>query len=357
MPQKPPEQANGKAKEELKGKQSIKQRFVTADETEMRLDRWLRRHFPFLTQGHVQKLLRTGQIRVDGKRAEAADRLDTGQVIRIPPHLEAERQASKHQAKDAPFLSSAKRARLQAMVLFEDDDVLVLNKPAGLAVQGGTGIKESLDDLLMAFSLDGHDRPKLVHRLDRETSGVLLIARTAFAAAHLAEAFRLRTTQKIYWAVTLGIPKPPTGEIDAPLVKNGEIMRVATPADHDAKKAVTLYQTVEKVKNKLAFVALAPLTGRTHQLRVHLASLGTPILGDRLYGGQAPAELATGEIGQGLHLHARRLIIPHPRRGVIDVTAPLSPTMQKTWEWSGFDSTADISFADALPGRRKRLPL
>lgn len=351
MAQTPIEKPIGKSKEKTKEKQSIKQCIITADEAEMRLDRWLKRHFPFLTQGHVQKLLRTGHIRVDGKRAEAADRLKTAQVIRIPPHLEAERNTPDKASIAWP---AAKLARLQAMILFEDDDVLVLNKPAGLAVQGGTGIKESLDDLLMAFSRDGKSRPKLVHRLDRETSGVLLIARTPFAAARLAEAFRLHTTQKIYWAATLGAPKPATGEIDAPLIKSGEIMRVATPADHESKKAVTLYQTVEKRKGALAFVALSPLTGRTHQLRVHLASKGTPILGDRLYGGAVPEGIPAGEIGKGLHLHARRLIIPHPRRGVIDVTAPLGPAMQKTWAWSGFDQEADILFADALPGQRKR---
>lgn len=329
---------------------------VTADEAGMRLDRWVRRHFPEVTQGHVQKLLRTGQLRLAGKRAEAAARLESGQLIRVPPVLLAEKAASQ---KGEPVLPAAKKKRLQSWILFEDADVIVLNKPAGLAVQGGTGLKESLDDLLMALSLDGVRRPKLVHRLDRETSGVLLVARNAFAAARLTEAFRERTTQKIYWAVTLGKPKRAKGEMDAPLIKEGEVMRIATPADQGAKEAATLYQTLASNAMGLSFIALAPLTGRTHQLRVHLANLGCPIYGDRLYGGaEIPSDKPElqekqKQLGKGLHLHARRLIVPHPRGGTLDVIAPLSDEMRKTWRALHFEEEETFLF-NILAEKQKR---
>lgn len=315
---------------------------VTADEDGIRLDRWLRRHFPLVTQGQIQKLLRTGQVRVEGKRAEASTRLASGQAIRIPPQLARGDLAGAQSPKPA-----ARQAdKLKKLVIFEDADIVVLNKPAGLAVQGGTGLKENLDDALMAFSLDGTTKPKLVHRLDRDTSGVLLIARTAFAATRLAAAFRARDTQKIYWALTVGIPKPDRGWIDVPLYRAGEIMRVATEKRDDAKDAATRYDVVERVARQAAFVALWPVTGRTHQLRVHLAHIGTPILGDRLYNGIAPENWAEAEIGNGLHLHARRLIIPHPRRGVIDISAPLSAAMVKTFRWFGFNQDAAVDFED-----------
>ncbi len=232
------------------------------------------------------------------------------------------------------------------MVLYEDDDVIVLNKPAGLAVQGGTGLKENLDDMLMAFSRDKKTKPKLVHRLDRDTGGVLLIARTDYATAKLAASFRHRDTQKIYWAITDGVPKPRQGRIDVPLVKRGERMEAAEAKEaNEAKAAVTLYQVIETARKKIAFVALLPVTGRTHQLRVHLAHLGTPILGDRMYG-RAPLEaLPQKELGRGLHLHARRIVVPHPRRGVIDVTAPLGAEMKKTWGWFQFDEKTETDFS------------
>ncbi len=232
------------------------------------------------------------------------------------------------------------------MVLYEDDDVIVLNKPAGLAVQGGTGLKENLDDMLMAFSRDKKTKPKLAHRLDRDTGGVLLIARTDYAAAKLTASFRHRDTQKIYWAITDGVPKPRRGRIDVPLVKRGERIEVAEAIDaNEAKAAVTLYQVIETARKKIAFVALLPVTGRTHQLRVHLAHLGTPILGDRMYGRGPLEALPQKELGRGLHLHARRIVVPHPRRGLIDVTAPLGAEMKKTWRWFQFDEKAGTDFS------------
>ncbi len=303
---------------------------IDSDEDGIRLDRWFKRHFPSLTHGELQKLLRTGQVRLDGKRAEASDRVATGQSVRVPPQLEDNSTGGTHP-------KSQRDARdLKKLILFEDADVLVLNKPAGLAVQGGTGLRESVDSMLDALADSKHGKPKLVHRLDRDTSGVLLIARTPLAATRLAEAFRARDTQKIYWGVTLGVAKPEKGQIETLLVKRGEIMVLATPADTDSKKAVSLYHVVEKVKDRAAFVELSPVTGRTHQLRVHMAHLGTPLLGDRLYGKPLPDSFPAEDIGKGLHLHASRLVIPHPRKGVIDVTAPLSAALKKTWTYFGF---------------------
>jgi 23S rRNA pseudouridine955/2504/2580 synthase len=315
---------------------------VEQDEAGIRLDRWFRRHFPALTHGQLQKLLRTGQIRVDGKRTEASCRLEAGQNIHIPPQatLPPKAQAEKQKSREA--------SRIRKLILFEDDDVIVLNKPAGLAVQGGTGLKENLDDMLHDLHREGQSKPKLVHRLDRDTSGVLLLARNAYAAAKLTEAFRNRDTQKIYWGVTSGVPRPARGKISAPLIKRGETMKVAESEREieDAKSATTLYQVVEKAKGQAAFVALLPVTGRTHQLRVHMAYLGHPLLGDRLYGGDTLLALPLDELGKGLHLHARRLIIPHPRRGTIDMAAPLGPDMKKTWQWFGFDENAEADFPD-----------
>jgi len=318
----------------------LQTREVTADEADIRLDRWFKRHFPALSHGQLQKLLRTGQVRVDGKRAETSTRLAAGQNIRVPP-----------QAIAPPKIQSEKIASraandLKKLILYEDDDVIALNKPAGLAVQGGTGLRENLDDMLKSLAR-GQDKPKLVHRLDRDTSGVLLVARTAFAATKLAEAFRRRETQKIYWGLAVGIPKPERGKITAPLIKQGEVMVVDEKDDEEAKSAITIYQTIESAKKLAAFVAMWPLTGRTHQLRVHMQYIGTPLLGDRLYGSDEASSLPANELGKGLHLHARRLIIPHPRRGVIDIVAPLGPNMQKTWKWFGFDEKAEANFNDA----------
>ncbi len=310
---------------------------VTEDEAGIRLDRWFKRHFPSLSHGQLEKLLRTGQVRVAGKRAESSTRLESGQEIRVPPLVGGEGAVKKAQAKK----STRDAADIKKLILFEDDDVLVLNKPAGLAVQGGTGLKTSLDDMLASYATEKHGKPKLVHRLDRDTSGILLVAKNPLSAARLTESFRRKETRKIYWAVTVGVPRPDKGEIEAPLVRRGEAVSVAAEDDEDAKSAVTLYETLDRAMAQAAFVALRPLTGRTHQLRVHMAHIGTPLLGDRLYGKPMPEGFPAEELGKGLHLHARRLIIPHPRRGTIDVTAPLSAEMRKTWKWFGFDPNAE----------------
>ncbi len=326
---------------------------VAAEDDGIRLDRWFRRHFPALTHGALQKLLRTGQVRIDGKRAESSSRLAAGQEIRVPP--QATEIAPVKRAKSPDDVAAGKVAKpegyqLKKLVLYEDDDVIVLNKPAGLAVQGGTGLKENIDDMLTVFEHRKHGKPKLVHRLDRDTSGVLLIARSASVAAKLSESFRNRATQKIYWAVTCGVPMPERGRIDAPLIKKGEIMAIAESKKdrEESKTAVTLYQVMESAKGQSAFVALWPITGRTHQLRIHMAACcGTPLLNDQPYGGALPEGLPGDELGKGLHLHARRLMIPHPKRGVIDVVAPLGVEMRKTWRWFGFDQNAEADFSEA----------
>jgi 23S rRNA pseudouridine955/2504/2580 synthase len=320
---------------------------VEEDEAGIRLDRWFKRHFPALSHGQLEKLLRTGQIRVAGKRAEAATRLESGQEIRIPPQLAepdekaVKAESDKRSARDA--------SDIKKLILFEDEDVLVLNKPAGLAVQGGTGLKTSIDHMLASYGHSKHGKPKLVHRLDRDTSGILLVARSPLAATRLTESFRRRETQKVYWGVTLGVPKPEQGRIEAPLVKRGETMVVAGEGDEEAKRALSLYQVLDRAEFRAAFVALWPITGRTHQLRVHMAHIGTPLVGDRLYGKEMPSGFPEGELGKGLHLHARQLIIPHPRRGMIDVTAPLGAEMRKTWKWFGFNPNANADFSGADP--------
>ncbi len=313
---------------------------ITEDENGLRLDRWFRRHYPGLTHGRLEKILRTGQVRVAGKRAKASQRLEAGQALRIPP-LPGEALQAPAKAESVPP-TRRERRNLQDSVLYEDGDVLVINKPAGLAVQGGTGLSRHLDGFLRAIYGEAR-KPRLVHRLDKDTSGVLVLAKNEFAAAALAGSFRLRSTRKYYWALTEGVPKPGQGKISLPLAKGkGEKMVVDRK---EGKPAITLYQVVESAR-RAAFVALWPLTGRTHQLRAHMQAIETPILGDELYarGGWSGAP----DIAR-LHLHARRLIIPHPRskkgRKLIDVTAPLPVDMAGSWKFFEFPQNDGDPFA------------
>ncbi|PWC66693.1 pseudouridine synthase [Azospirillum sp. TSH7] len=335
---------------EAKSDSKVETRIVTADEADMRLDRWFKRHFPDVNHSYLQKLLRTGQVRIDGKRAETSSRLVAGQSVRIPPLAAwaAPVKGPSQGASKPKGMSDKQIAELQALVLYRDADVIAINKPAGLAVQGGTGTSKHLDAMLDALRFDGNERPKLVHRLDKDTSGVLLLARTTFAASKLTELFRGSAVRKIYWAVTVGVPTPYQGKIDLALAKEGgpHGERVAENKE-EGKRAVTVYSVQENVGKQAAFVAMWPLTGRTHQLRVHMAAVGTPILGDGKYAGQG-AFLAGAEVAKKLHLHARRLILPHPRGGkTIDVTAPLPDHMQATWKYFGFSpNLRDDPFED-----------
>jgi 23S rRNA pseudouridine955/2504/2580 synthase len=316
----------------------VKTLTITEDENELRLDRWFRRHFPSLTHGKLEKLLRTGQVRVDGKRAKANTRLEPGQVLRIPPLPE---DAAEKRSGKTVLPTQKDRQRIKDAVLFEDKDVLVINKPAGLAVQGGTGISRHLDGFLTAIYGEA-ERPKLVHRLDKETSGVFVLAKNAFAASRLAESFRSRNARKYYWALTYGVPKPKQGKISLALTKasDGKVHR----DEEEGKRAVTLYQVVQGAA-RIAFVALWPLTGRTHQLRVHMQQIGTPIIGDPLYAEGKNLEVPDGLSFDKLHLHARRLVLPHPRQGTIDVTAPLQDHMKQSWRYFEFPEDDEDPFA------------
>ncbi|MDR6287789.1 23S rRNA pseudouridine955/2504/2580 synthase [Inquilinus ginsengisoli] len=313
---------------------------VGTDEGELRLDRWFRQRFPGLTHGRLEKLLRTGQIRVDGKRAKAAQRLEAGQTIRIPPldDTATETPTPRAPLPLKPEKAQGLAAELKRAILFMDDDIIALNKPAGLAVQGGGKVKAHVDGLLDHLQFDAKERPRLVHRLDQETSGVLLIGRTAKATRRLTEAFRERATRKEYWAVTVGVPQPRQGRIDLPLARSpSNVGRVVEEDDEEGQRAVTDFAVVEAAAQHAAFVAMWPVTGRTHQLRLHMAALDTPILGDGKYGG-ARSEITGAELPRQLHLHARRLVLPHPTRGTIDVTAPLSPHMVSTFRYFDFDA-------------------
>jgi 23S rRNA pseudouridine955/2504/2580 synthase len=317
----------------------VKTREVKDDEGELRLDRWFKRHFPLLQHGHLEKLLRTGQVRVDGKRAKANLRLAAGQSIRIPPGVEeGARKSTRSEVSDAD------RKFVQALLIHEDDQVLAINKPPGLAVQGGTGTPRHLDGMLDALRFAAKERPKLVHRLDKDTSGVMLLARSTPAAAKLAEAFRHKSARKIYWALVVGVPELRQGRIDMALAKIGgpEGERVANDED-DGKRAVTLYTTIETAGKRAAWLALMPLTGRTHQLRVHCAeALKTPIAGDIKYGGES-AVIGGVPGSDRLHLHARSLELPHPASGrMLRVVAPLPPHLRETWAFFGLDPEADL---------------
>ncbi len=313
---------------------------VSGDDGAARLDRWFRRHYPALPHGRLEKLLRTGQIRVDGKRAKAGDRVVPGQAIRLPPLDEAVATALPPRP-----VSPTDAAMLVAAILHRDDQLVVLNKPPGLAVQGGTRSERHLDGLLDALRLGHVERPRLVHRLDKDTSGVLVVARTPAAAAFLTRAFRDKTTRKTYWALAVGRPKPAQGRIALALAKQaghgGERVR-ADP--EEGKHAVTYYRVVDSAGERASWLALMPVTGRTHQLRAHCAAIGTPILGDPKYGG-AGAELAGVPNARRLHLHARELSIPHPQGGILRVTAPLPPHMRQSWEFFGFPGDVKDPFA------------
>ena len=313
-------------------------RIVSQDEADIRLDRWFRRHFPGVTQGAIQKLCRTGQVRVDGRRADAATRLAAGQSVRVPP-LPAQPAPKPQQ----PDIDRDIARDLQRLVIYRDDYVIALNKPHGMPVQGGPGISLHLDALLDALRFGFAERPRLVHRLDRDTSGVLLIARTPGVAAKLAAAFRGRDVEKTYWAVVAGRPIPPEGHIDLPLRRiggaRGERTEVADRNAEDAARAVTDYRTLDHAGQKLAWLELHPLTGRTHQLRVHCVALGAPIVGDVKYArpDQNNAFSATvAGLSSELHLHARALRLPHPAGGTLLVEADLPPHIAQTFRTLGF---------------------
>jgi 23S rRNA pseudouridine955/2504/2580 synthase len=304
---------------------------VADGEDGVRLDRWFKRRWPHLNHIQIQKLARSGQIRVDGARAKPDTRLPAGALIRVPPLPDAPAEGDK------PGLSARDVAYAKSLVLYEDEEVLALNKPHGLAVQGGTKTVKHVDRLLSAWG-EGLDRPRLVHRLDRDTSGVLLLGKTPGAAARLSGAFAKRRVKKIYWAIVCGNPKPAEGVIELHLMKKGvgdrELVVPADPKALGAEPAESEYVTLARAAHRAAWMALQPHTGRTHQLRAHMLAIGHPILGDPKYGNEASAPLSEG---LKLQLHARRLELPHPSRGQLILEAPLSPEMKAGFERFGFD--------------------
>ena len=317
---------------------------VVADgDAGLRLDRWFKQHYPSVGHSYLQKLLRTGQVRLDSKRVEANARLEAGQEIRVPKVVrEPPKEEPAPSAKPPMGLSKADRTFIEGLILFEDDDVVVLNKPFGIAVQGGTGTRRHLDGILAGMADRFGDRPRLVHRLDRDTTGVLLVAKTRQAAATLGRTFQTRSAAKTYWALVHGVPRPPQGRIEAALVKasgpDGDRVRKAEPGEqNEAMHATTHYSVIDRVGQKAAWVSLKPVTGRQHQLRAHMALINHPIIGDNKYEDGRP--LPADNMKPMLHLHARRLLIPHPRPGAptIDVTAPLPPHMAVTWDLLGLD--------------------
>ncbi len=317
---------------------------VRKDEDGLRLDRWFKIHFPDVGYTYLQKLLRSGQVRVNSKRVESKQRLEAGQEVRVPAVVrQPAKQKTGLDAAQTATASKADRDLIEGMILYEDDHVLVLNKPFGLAVQGGTGTKRHIDGILAGMADRFGDRPRLVHRLDRDTTGVLLIAKHRDAAAKLGRVFQTRSAAKTYWALVKGVPKPPQGKVAAALVKasgpEGDRVRKAEPGEQDkAMHATTHYSVIDRVAHKAAWVSLKPVTGRQHQLRAHMALIGHPIVGDNKYG--AADVLVDSGIDTKLHLHARRLVLPHPfvPGTKIDVTAPLPPHMLKSWDMLGLDA-------------------
>lgn len=327
----------------------VENRIVAEKDDGLRLDRWFRSYFPGLKHGALEKLLRTGQVRVNGGRVKASRRVEAGETIRIPPisdDAEAPKAAARPKPKDAEFIRS--------LTIYEDKSVLALNKPFGLAVQGGAKTTRHIDGMLASLEADG-ERPRLVHRLDQDTGGLLILAKTRIAAANLAKAFAGRDVVKTYWALCAGVPEIRQGTINLPIakqmVKVGERdqERMAAADEDDAKKAITDYIVLDSA-GPVAFLALKPLTGRTHQLRVHCAAMGTPIVGDRKYGG--PGSTIEG-VPEGLHLFCRSMTFPHPDTGKpMTLTAPLAGRMKETWSLFDFDTEAKVVWPDL--GRKKR---
>lgn len=338
---------------------------VGSEGADQRLDRWLRRQFPHLAQGRIEKMCRKGELRVDGGRVRASTRLAPGQQVRVPPLPEPGASA----APPGPEISEADARMIRGAVIYRDDHIIALDKPPGLPVQGGSKQRRHVDGLAEALRFGLPEKPRLVHRLDKDTSGLLLLARSQAVARSLTAAFRRRDTRKIYWAAVAGVPAPRSASIRYGLVKapghgamgEGEKMLCLHPGEVEtttgARHATTDYAVIEAAGTRLAWMALVPITGRTHQLRAHMAALGHPIVGDGKYGGSGQENLGDGwgaqlggDFSRKLHLHARTLMIEHPVTGaVLHLTAPLPDHMRRTWamlQWRA-EEAPDDPFAEA----------
>ena len=346
-PARPSPKAKAKAATQEALATGVQTLAVGPDEAGMRVDRFLVARFPQLAFTHIQRIVRKGELRVDGKRAKPNERLEAGAKVRVPPlKLDQPKPVSRAAAQDEDA-----RAFLKSITLYEDKDVLVLNKPMGLAVQGGSGTRRHVDGMLEALRDDEGQKPRLVHRLDKDTSGCLVVAKTRFAATTLGKSFRSRLARKIYWALVAGVPRVKQGRVSTYLAKEeverDSRMRVASHGDEGASHALTYYAVVETAAQKLAWLSFKPVTGRTHQLRAHAAHIGHPIVGDPKYFDVENWELPGG-IQKKLHLLARRIVIPHPRTGKpIDVTAPLPPHMRQSFNLLGFDTDRYDPIVDA----------
>ncbi|MFQ6553440.1 RluA family pseudouridine synthase [Aestuariibius insulae] len=327
---------------------------VASGEGDQRIDRWLRRRFPHLSQGRIEKMCRKGELRLDGARVKSNTRVEVGQQVRIPPVPNASEVSSNRVTR----VSDADAEMMRSLVIYKDDHLIALNKPPGIASQGGSGQSRHLDGLAEALRFDADEKPRLVHRLDKDTSGVFVMARSRESATALSEAFRDRETRKIYWAAVAGVPHPAMGTIRYGLVKagghgsggEGEKMRCIHPRDIDetagAKRATSDYAVLSGLGGRVSWCALVPITGRTHQLRAHMAELGHPIIGDGKYGGSGQENMGDGwgaqlgdQISRKLHLHARSLVLTHPFTGArLSLVCPLPDHMHRTWDFFGWDT-------------------
>ncbi|SEQ37016.1 23S rRNA pseudouridine955/2504/2580 synthase [Loktanella sp. DSM 29012] len=333
----------------------VQTRTIGDDDGDQRVDRYLRRLFPHLTQGRIEKMCRKGDVRVDGGRVKSNTRLEVGQTIRIPP-LPTEEQVAAERSLLKQGVTKADAALIQSCVIYRDDHIIAINKPAGLATQGGSKTTRHVDGMAEALTFGYDEKPRLVHRLDRDTSGVLLLARTRMMAKALTENLKHHATRKIYWAAVAGTPHPRAGTIKYGLVKagghghhgEGEKMHCIHPREVDttegAKRATTDYAVLDTLGGRASWVALVPITGRTHQLRAHMAEMGHPIIGDGKYGGSSQENLGDGwgagmggDISRKMHLHARSLTIEHPETGaILHLTAPMPDHMKRTWDFVGW---------------------
>ncbi len=307
---------------------------VAETDAGMRLDRWFRQRFPHVTHGHLSKLLRTGQIRLDGGRCGAGARLQAGQAVRLPPLPDAPEAVQRPGNSRDP-------GDIASRIIHMDDWVMAIDKPAGLAVQGGSGLSRHLDALLDGLRFGAAERPRLVHRLDRQTSGILLVARHAPAARALQACFRAGRVEKTYWALVAGVPDlPRDGRLAMPLLKRGKPGHERVEVvEEDGRRAVTLARIVATAGRVATWLELHPLTGRTHQIRVHCAAIGHPILGDGKYGSRTPGRITHV---RRLHLHAQSLRLPHPAGGgMLNLDCALPKDLQETWDMLGFTVDGD----------------